>query len=157
MFRFARICRTPGLLALWGLCAGLASAQGIWRCGNDYTNHPDPARNCTPVTNSTVTVIEGTRVQQRGAPTAPAAPAASTAPTPAGASPAKAQIPAAEQQQRDLRARQILQAELERVQAQQRGLRHQWGQADEAEKKRLRPMLERVDADVAALQREITP
>ena len=55
------------------------------------------------------------------------------------------------------RSRQILQAELDRLLLQQRSLRAQWAQADDAEKTRLRLPLERVEADVAALKREMAP
>jgi len=123
-----------------------APAPGIWRCGNAYTNQPDPSQNCQQLQSSTVTVIEGTRVQQNGAPVA------------AGArKPADVQVPTAEQQRRDARSRQILQAELDRLLLQQRSLRAQWAQADEAEKTRLRLPLERLEADVAAVKREMPP
>ena len=137
----------------WGMaCTSLGSvhaqapAPGIWRCGNAYTNQPDPSQNCQQLESSTITVIEGTRVQQNGAAVA------------AGVrKPADLQVPTAEQQRRDARSRQILQAELDRLLMQQRSLRAQWNQADEAEKTRLRLPLERVEADVAAVQREMAP
>ena len=91
-------------------------------------------------------MIEGTRVQQKGAPVATGA-----------RKPADVQVSTAEQQRRDARSRQILQAELDRLLLQQRSLRAQWAQADEAEKTRLRLPLERVDADVAAVKREMAP
>jgi hypothetical protein len=137
----------------WGMaCTSLGSvhaqapAPGIWRCGNSYTNQPDPSQNCQQLERSTITVIEGTRVQQNGAPVATSA-----------RKPADVQVSAAEQQRRDARSRQILQAELDRLLLQQRSLRAQWAQADEAEKTRLRLPLERVDADVAAVKREMAP
>jgi hypothetical protein len=148
MFHLVRMGRILGLLAGMGLGSGLAWSQDIWRCGNDYTNQPDPQKKCNPVASSTVTVIEGTRVQQSGATMAPVS---ATSPS------VRAQVSPAEQQHRDQRARQILQAELDRAHRQQRGLRQQWQLADESEKIRLRPLLERVDADVAALQREMAP
>ena len=136
-------------LAFTGLGAAHAQAPapGIWRCGNGYTNQPpDPGQNCQLLESSTITVIEGTRVQQKGAPVATGA-----------RKPADVQVSTAEQQRRDARSRQILQAELDRLLLQQRSLRAQWAQADEAEKTRLRLPLERVDADVAAVKREMAP
>lgn len=137
----------------WGMaCTSLGSvhaqapAPGIWRCGNAYTNQPDPSQNCQQLESSTITVIEGTRVQQKGAPVATGA-----------RKPADVQVSTAEQQRRDARSRQILQTELDRLLLQQRSLRAQWAQADEAEKTRLRLPLERVDADVAAVKREMAP
>ena len=137
----------------WGMaCTSLGSvhaqapAPGIWRCGNAYTNQPDPSQNCQQLESSTITVIEGTRVQQNGAPVATGARKL-----------ADVQISTAEQQRRDARSRQILQAELDRLLLQQRSLRAQWAQADEAEKTRLRLPLERLEADVAALKREMPP
>mgnify|MGYP000004553642 FL=1 len=123
-----------------------APSTGIWRCGNGYTNQPDPGQNCQLLESSTITVIEGTRVQQNGAPVAA---------TPR--KPADVQVSTAEQQRRDARSRQILQAELDRLLVQQRSLRAQWAQADDAEKTRLRLPLERVEADVAAVKREMAP
>ena len=131
--------------ALWAAHAQ-APSSGIWRCGNGYTNQPDPAHNCQPLESSTITVIEGTRVQQNGAPVAATA-----------RKPVDAQVSTTEQQRRDARSRQILQAELDRLLVQQRSLRAQWAQADDAEKTRLRLPLERVEADVAALKREMAP
>ena len=151
MFRFARIFQNLLLMGCGVLLACHAMAQGIWRCGNDYTNQPDPAKACQRLSSSTVTVIEGTRVLQSGA--ASLAPASA----PGGTRPAPAQISVAEQRERDKRSRQILQAELDRVVSQQNGLRAQWAQGDAAEKTRLRATLERLEADAAALQREIGP
>lgn len=143
----------PKLLwtALGVLFSGQGGAQGVWRCGNDYTNQPVASQDCQRIESSTITVIEGTRVQQSGAlqapPTLPVAPTAA----PSG----RAQVPASEQHRRDARSRQILQTELDKVLSQQSSLRAQWMQADASEKAKLRLPLEQLDADVAALQREI--
>lgn len=140
---------------LWTVLALMASgqvvAQGVWRCGNDYTNQPVASQHCQRLESSTITVIEGTRVQQSGALQAPPTlPVAQTA-APSG----RAQVPASEQYRRDARSRQILQTELDKVLSQQSSLRAQWMQADASEKAKLRLPLEQLDADVAALQREI--
>lgn len=50
------------LLFAWPACAS-SEQQRIYRCGNAYTNQPDPAANCKPLAGGSVTVIEGTRVQ----------------------------------------------------------------------------------------------
>ena len=151
MFRSARTFQKLLHVACGTLLACHAVAQDVWRCGNDYTNQPDPAKACQRLSSSTVTVIEGTRVQQSGAASLvpPSAPGV-TRPTPA-------QISVTEQRERDKRSRQILQAELDRVLSQQNGLRAQWAQGDAVEKTRLRATLERLEADAAALKREIGP
>ena len=65
--RVVRDLLLPGFcLALlffaWPACAS-SEQQRIYRCGNAYTNQPDPAANCKPLAGGSVTVIEGTRVQ----------------------------------------------------------------------------------------------
>ena len=56
------------VIALWvgGLALPVgagAETQRIYRCGNAYTNHPEPNANCKALSGGSVTVIEGTRIQ----------------------------------------------------------------------------------------------
>jgi hypothetical protein len=132
----------------------VASAQPapIWRCGNAYTNAPAPAeRDCKPMAAPSVTVIEGTQV--RGT---------ARVETSGGD-----KIDATQQQQRDQAARAVLQAELQRARERQLSLQREWNQGqptrlagEETERYRarvtqLQQAMQRSDADVAGLQREL--
>jgi len=145
-------------LAVWPACA-TSEPQRIYRCGNAYTNQPDPAANCKPLAGGSVTVIEGTRVQ--GSPAAPAA---------VNASAGSAKVDSAEQRQRDTQAHAVLQAELQKAQRQYAELLREWNngeperRADEHRQPQkyqdrvaqLRAALQRTEADVAGLQRELS-
>jgi hypothetical protein len=149
------------LLALQGWAN---EPQHIFRCGNAYTNQPNPAHNCKPVSNtgSRVIVIEGTHVQGQQ-PVSPSAGAGSNG----GASGTK--VDNADQRQRDMQAQAVLQAELQKAQKQQAELLREWHNgeperhADEFRQPQkyqdrvaqLRDALQRIDADVAGLQREL--
>jgi len=146
-------------LAAWPATA-TSEPQRIYRCGNAYTNQPDPAANCKPLAGGSVTVIEGTRVQGAQA----ASPAANAS---GGAGAAK--VDGSEQRQRDAQAQVVLQAELHRAQQQQAELLREWNngeperRADEFRQPQkyqdrvaqLRAALQRTQADVAGLQREL--
>ena len=134
--------------------------QHIYRCGNAYTNQPNPAQNCKRVsgTGSHVVVIEGTRVQGQQA----------VSPSTGGASGVK--VDSTEQRQRDAQAQVVLQAELNKVQKQHTELLREWNngeperRADEFRQPQkyqdrvaqLRGALQRTEADVAGLQRELS-
>ena len=130
----------------------------VYRCGNVYTNQPEAERDCKPISTGHVTVIEGTRVQ------APAAPSSLGT---VGASSSKVDV--TEQRQRDVQAQGVLRAELFRVQQQHAELLREWQQGEperradefrqpEKYQRRLAEMrgaLQRTEADIAGLQREI--
>ncbi|WP_310625534.1 hypothetical protein [Limnohabitans sp.] len=136
-----------------------AESQRIYRCGNAYTNQPDLTLNCKPLTGGHVTVIEGTRVQGPQAPLPNAS---------AGA--ASIKVDAADQRQRDAQAQALLQAELQKTQKLQADLLREWNngeperRADEFRQSQkyqdrvtqLRAALQRAEADVAGLQRELS-
>ena len=154
------------LMAIAGMCAAVCSAsaesetQRIYRCGNAYTNQPDPTANCKPLSGGSVTVIEGTRVQ---------GPSASTATANTNAS-AAAKVDSTEQRQRDAQANLVLQAELQKAQKQYAELLRDWHngeperRADEHRQPQkyqdrvaqLRVALQRTEADIAGLQRELS-
>ena len=135
-------------------------SQRVYRCGNVYTNQPDPALHCKPLSGGNVTVVEGTRVQHATA-------SAASAPAPAVIG---VKVDAAEQRHRDAQALVVLQAELHKAQQQQTLLRQAWNdgaperRADEFRQPQkyqdrvaqLRVSLQRADADVAGLQRELS-
>lgn len=71
--------------------------QRIYRCGNVYTNQPDPTLSCKALVGGNVTVIEGTRVQ------------GSQAVSPVvNASGGSAKVDSTEQRQRDTQAQVVL-------------------------------------------------
>lgn len=130
--------------------------QRIYRCGNVYTNSPGPNANCKALSGGSVTVIEGTRPQgaQAGL---------------AGVAASGVKVDNTEQRQRDAQAHRVLQAELQRAQQQQAELLREW-QNGEPERRAdehrqpdkyqrrvadLRAALQRSEADIAGLQREI--
>ncbi len=153
-------------LALLAALALPAVAQDkIWRCGNEYTNHPGDAkaRGCKPVEGGNLTVIEGTKPQG-------ARPAAN--PTKAGNQGARAEgerVDGAEQRARDADARAILETELRKAEARLAELRLEYqGGAPEKRPEELRnpprydervaelkARIGRAEADVAALKREL--
>jgi flagellar biosynthesis GTPase FlhF len=146
-------------LAAWP-AAATSEPQRIYRCGNAYTNQPDPAMNCKPMAGGSVTVIEGTRVQGAQAVSAAANASGST-----GA----AKVEGADQRQRDAQAQVVLQSELQKAQQQHADLLREWNngeperRADEFRQPQkyqdrvaqLRAALQRTQADVAGLQREL--
>jgi len=145
-------------LAVWSACA-MSEPQRIYRCGNAYTNQPDPALNCKPLAGGSVTVIEGTRVQVPQA----------VSPM-VNASSGSAKVDGSEQRQRDAQAQAVLQAELQKAQRQHAELLREWHngeperRADEHRQPQkyqdrvaqLRSALQRTEADVAGLQRELS-
>ena len=163
------VCDAQSLRASWVLALGLSLAtwpflaasepQRIYRCGNAYTNQPDPSLSCKPLASGSVTVIEGTRVQ------------GSQAVTPlTHASGVSAKVDSTEQRQRDAQAQAVLQAELQKAQRQHAELLREWNngeperRADEHRQPQkyqdrvaqLRSALQRTEADVAGLQRELS-
>jgi hypothetical protein len=145
---------------------GVVAAQPatVYRCGNAYTNQPDPALHCKPLSSGNVTVIEGTRVSGASAEGVSASASASASVT------APNKVDTTEQRQRDAQAQVVLQSELQKAQKQQADLWREWNngeperRADEfrqpqkyqARVTQLRAALERAQADVAGLQRELS-
>jgi hypothetical protein len=161
----------------WLVTATPVWAQGgstIWRCGNEYTNNPGPnpaARGCREVQGANLTIVEGAR---------PAAPAPTTTNASSGgaggsgATANGARTPAErvdpdQQRQRDAEARRILEQELRRAEERLAQARADYADgkpprlADErtdspryqARVEELRTRVERAQADVAAIRREI--
>jgi hypothetical protein len=145
-------------LAAWQACA-TSEPQRIYRCGNAYTNQPDPALNCKALAGSSVTVIEGTRVQ------------VPQAVTPAlNASGGSVKVDSTEQRQRDVQAQAVLQAELQKAQIQHIQLLREWNNGEPERRSdehrqpqkyqdrvaQLRGALQRTEADIAGLQRELS-
>lgn len=164
------IFHRPVALALLAALAlpAAAAPDKIWRCGNEYTNQPGDAkaRGCKLVEGGNLTVIEGLK-PQGGAHTAAAASRPGAA-APAARSEAE-RVDSAEQRARDADARAILEAELRKAEARQAELRQEY-QGGEPEPRpeelrhptlhqqrsaALKEQLARVDADVAALRREL--
>jgi hypothetical protein len=156
-----------GLLVLWGLVC-LPSGAEIYRCGNAYTNQPEPGADCARMGSPPVTVIEGTRVHGASAAAPAKASAKPASAPPTDASPSE-KVDTAVQKERDQQARQILEAELAKALARQTELARLWNngepdrQGDEFKnpakyQQRLADMrmgLLRLEADIVGLQREL--
>lgn len=164
----------PALLGLLGILAVLcgapaASAQGstIWRCGNEYTNNPGPnpaARGCREVQGGNLTVVEGARPAPAAAAPAPGGSSAGS-----GARSANEKVEPDQQRQRDAEARRILEQELRRAEERLTQARGDYADgkpprlANErtdsprylARVEELRARVERAEADVAAIRREM--
>jgi hypothetical protein len=150
-------------IASFGLCClvvpmvATGESQRIYRCGNAYTNQPDPNANCKVLHGGSVTVIEGTRIQGPQA-------------APSGVAASAVKVDSTEQRQRDTQAFAVLQAELQKAQKQQADLLREWNlgeperRPDELRQPQkyqervaqLRAALQRTEADVAGLQRELS-
>ncbi|MCS6811037.1 MAG: hypothetical protein NZ694_07205 [Tepidimonas sp.] len=158
-------------VALAMLPPALAQGSKIWRCGNEYTNNPgaDPvARGCREVQGGNLTIVEGTRPAQPAA-GSPASAAAAGNSGQAGARSGGERVAPDQQQQRDQEARRILEQELRRAQERLEQARADYaegrpprlahertdGPRYQARVEELRARLERAEADVAALQREL--
>jgi hypothetical protein len=166
------LCQVHALGLFLFLCLVVSAAcatsepQRIYRCGNAYTNQPDASGNCKPLAGNSVTVIEGTRVQ------APqTAPTGAVTAVPSGAAmTGSSKVDLTEQRQRDTQAQAVLQAELLKAQGQHAVLLREWNngeperRADEFRQPQkyqdrvaqLRSALQRTEADVAGLHRELS-
>ena len=122
----------PAALLLLVCAAPAAWAQDrIYRCGNEYTNHPGQAkeRGCKLVEGGNVTVVQGTRPAA-----APAAPAAATARSSGGSAPAASSPPGtprvdqSAQRARDADARAILESELRKSESRLAELQAEYNQ-----------------------------
>ena len=161
------------LAALWLSATGLAQTPAeIYRCGNAYTNQPVAGADCARMGATPVTVIEGTRVHATpGAPVSPAITGAVSNPRAAAVSDVapNTKVDAQAQRDRDQQARQILEAELAKAQAQQAEIARVWNngepikQGDEFKNPakyqqrmaELRMGLLRSESDIAGLRREL--
>jgi hypothetical protein len=159
MNRYWRLGWLCALSAMSVVGQAAADSPQVYRCGSEYTNQPDPLRQCTLLRNASITVIEGTQVQ-------PAAPQASALAPVA----IESKVDGLQQRQRDAQARLVLQAEWQRAQASHQALLQAWNhgeperRADEHRQPgkyqervtQLRMALERSQADLAGLQRELS-
>lgn len=157
-------------LCLLGLLCAVDVAQAetprVFRCGNVYTNQPVPSQNCQLMTGGHVTVIEGTQVQ---GPVSSATPASLASTDAASSNASGLKVDTQTQRQRDTQARVLLQTELQKTQARHAELLQLWRngeperQADEQRQTQkyqervaqLRAALQRSEADLAGLQREL--
>ena len=145
------------LLLLLPPVHGLAQER-IYRCGNEYTNHPGDAaaRGCRLMEGGNLTVIQNVKP----AATAPAAPAGGA--RAAGARNGAERVGAAEQRARDSDARAILEAELRRAEARLDELLVEYneGKPDQrpdetGQPQRYRERVERLKADVARAESDV--
>lgn len=167
-----------GMAAAWATAvwcaAGAAWAQGsaIWRCGNEYTNNPGPnpaARGCREMQGGNLTIVEGTRAAGGAPGNAGGAGGAASAGVPNGARSAAERVEPDQQRQRDAEARRILEQELRRAEERLTQARTDYADGKPprlatertdsprylARVAELRTRVERAEADVAAIRREI--
>jgi hypothetical protein len=143
-----------------------AAEPRVYRCDNAvYTNQPDASQRCVPLTVGNVTVIEGTRVNS-----AAQTPTSTTGANAVNASAtSSAKVDTQEQKQRDAQAVAVLQAELQKAQSRHADLLKEWNQGEpdrhaieikqpakyQERVAQLRMALQRSEADVMGLQREL--
>ena len=157
-------------LILIAVAAPAAWAQDrIYRCGNEYTNNAQQARErgCKQVEGGNVTVVQGSRPAGGGA----AAPAATTGSGSGAASPPSApRVATNDQKARDADARAILESELRKAEARHAELVKEYnGGAPERNALDLRnpqryiertaelkASVARAEADVAGIKRELS-
>jgi len=118
------------------LAMGNQVSEPVWRCGNLYTNQPQPDQSCESVTIST---LEETQVPQ---PSKPASAMTPAVPASAGKPPAP-RVDAVAQRERDGQAKGILSHELKRLNERCQSVTDT-------------QTLQRCAADQAALKRELS-
>lgn len=140
-----------------------ASAQDrIYRCGNEYTNNAGMAkeRGCKLVEGGNVTVVEGTR---------PAAAASGAAPKVSVSPPSAPRVDSNDQKARDADARAILLSELKKAEGRLAEVKAEYNNGSPQRNAldmrnpamymertaELKAALNRAEADVAGIQREI--
>jgi hypothetical protein len=149
----ACLCLLAGLLT-----SPVFAQERIYRCGNEYTNAATAAQkgNCKPIAGGNVTVVPSQRPAVQAA-----RPASSTA--------NGARVDAPEQRARDADARLILESELKKAEARRAELLAEYNNG-EPEKlgpetrnhqkyldrvAALKAGIERVESDIAGIQREL--
>ena len=158
----------PAALAAATLVQPALAQDRIYRCGNEYTNNAQSARQrgCTVVEGGNVTVVQGTRVAPAaGTGAAPSAPNVVSAPPNAPAP----RNDSGEQRARDSDAKVILEQELRRAEARQAELQKEYNNG-EPEKlgpetrnyqkyldrvAELKAALARNESDIAGIRREL--
>jgi len=164
-------CLAAPLLSVGALGVAWAQAQPtgsatVWRCGQLFTNQPQPGQVCEPISAVASTVVEGTRALSSSAGVSSSAardrPVSSAGPS-AAAPPSVANSASAQQ------ARMLLKAELREQEERWQQLQHQWNQGQPIGSPQqppgsaayqewvasLREQLHRAQADLAALRREL--
>jgi len=125
-----------GLVVSVSGTVAMGNEAPVWRCGNLYTNQPQPDQSCESVTISS---LEETQVPQ---PSKPASAVASSIPAVAGKPPAP-RVDAVAQRERDGQAKGILSHELKRLNERCQSVTDTQN-------------LQRCAADQAALKRELS-
>ena len=145
---------------LWSLASVATAQDRIYRCGNEYTNNPNVAkdRNCKLIEGGNVTVVEGFKAK-----TAPGA-------APAASAPANApRVDSADQRARDNDARAILEAELRKAETRHADLLREYNggnpertalelrnvQVYQERIASLKASIARSESDIAGIRREL--
>lgn len=156
------------LTLLFGLPWAASAQDRIYRCGNEYTNNAQQARErgCKLVEGGNVTVVQGARgASGSAAPAAAAAAGAGSAATP----PAAARVDNNDQRARDADARAILESELRKAEARHADLVREYNNGNPERNAldlrnpqrymertaELKASIARAESDIAGIKREL--
>ena len=155
------LCATLGSSAVW-------AQDRIYRCGNEYTNNANHARErgCKAVDGGNVTVLQS----NTSSPRSNASAASGNRPAAAASSPAGApKVDNSQQRSRDADARAILEAELRKAQARLADLQKEYNNGTPEKTalemrnvqrymertEELKANIARTESDIAGIQREM--
>lgn len=158
--------------AVFAATTGAQAQSKIYRCGNDYTNEAGAAKRqgCRLVEGGNVTVIQNTAPAAAPAPAPRAATSTSSAAPRQSSSPAGApRVDDSAQRSRDADARTILEAELSKSQQRLAALQEEYNGGEPQRTAlefrnpqgyieriaQLKANIERTEADIQGIQREI--
>ena len=157
-FQFCRslVLSFLSIYAFMGVAWGVESLR-IYRCGDSYSTQMAPQQNCKLLKAANVTVFDGAHAAQTALPAAPVSAVSAT-------------LRSSEQRSLDDQAHAVLQVEFQRAQSQQGVLLREWNngepqrRADEFRQPQkyqnrvaeMRLALQRVEADIAGLTREMS-
>ncbi|GAB3355523.1 MULTISPECIES: hypothetical protein [Giesbergeria] len=155
------------LFALLGAPVVAGAQDRIYRCGNEYTNNANQARErgCKPVDGGNVTVLQSNPASPRSSTAAPTSSKPAPVASPAGAP----RVDNGEQRARDSDARAILEAELRKAQTRLADLEKEYNngapernaldlrnpQRYAERTAELKAHIARTESDIAGIQREI--
>ncbi|QIL78881.1 hypothetical protein G7047_02260 [Diaphorobacter sp. HDW4A] len=144
------------------------SQDRIYRCGNEYTNNANDAkqRGCKVVEGGNVTVLQGSRPSSGGGSAAPRSSSSTTSGAPSSAP----KVENADQKARDSDARAILEAELRKAQSRYDDLKKEYNdgfpQKSALEMRNpqgyiertadIKSSMTRAEADVEGIKRELS-
>ncbi|GAA4417932.1 hypothetical protein [Acidovorax lacteus] len=158
------------LTLLLSLPFAVTAQDRIYRCGNEYTNNAQQARErgCKLVEGGNVTVVQGARGASGSA--APAAAAAAAAPAAPASPPSGPRVDNNDQRARDADARAILESELRKAEARHADLVREYNNGNPERNAldlrnpqrymertaELKASVARAESDIAGIKRELS-